>query len=103
MRSMTASGMEQNAIDVRGAGGKVDLVRDLLDKQLVDRRHEPMGRVDGVVLTFADGEQPSVASLESAIPIAAERAARLLGRSVRGVGRRCGLREGKPMEIAWEK
>ena len=61
---MTAE-MEKREIDVRVAGGDVDLVRDLLDKQLVDRRHEPMGRVDGVVLTFADGEQPRVTSLES--------------------------------------
>jgi hypothetical protein len=98
---MTA-GIEQHEIDVRsGAGGAVDLVRDLLDKQLVDRRHDPMGRVDGIVLTFADDQQPSVSSLESGLGVAAERVSRLLGRGVRAAGRRWGLREGKPMEIAW--
>jgi sporulation protein YlmC with PRC-barrel domain len=100
---MTAE-MEKHEVDVRGAssGGEVHLVRDLLDKQLVDRRHEPMGRVDGVVLTFADGEQPRVASLESGMGVGGERVSGLLGRCVRAAGRRWGLREGKPLEIAWE-
>jgi sporulation protein YlmC with PRC-barrel domain len=97
---MTAE-MEKHEIDVRGAGGEVDLVRDLLDKQLVDRQHNPMGRVDGVVLTFADGEQPCVASLESGLTVSSDRVSRLLGRFVRAAGRGWGLREGKSLEIAW--
>jgi sporulation protein YlmC with PRC-barrel domain len=39
------------------------LVAELLDKQLVDRRGEPCGKVDGIVLRIGDGP-PRVAALE---------------------------------------
>jgi sporulation protein YlmC with PRC-barrel domain len=100
---MTAE-VEKHEVDVRGGGvgSEVHLVRDLLDEQLFDRRHQPMGRVDGIVLAFADAEPPRVASLESGIAVASERVSRLIGRCVRAMGRRWGLREGKPLEIPWE-
>jgi hypothetical protein len=40
------------------------LVRDVLDNRLLDRRKRKMGRVDGVVLSVAPGEQPRVTHLE---------------------------------------
>lgn len=36
------------------------LVHDLLDKLVLDRRHAPVGRVDGVMLALRDGEPPRV-------------------------------------------
>jgi hypothetical protein len=41
----------------------MDLVRDVLDTQLIDRHGRQMGKVDGIVLEVADGEPPRVAFL----------------------------------------
>ena len=41
-----------------------DLVRDVLDKQLVDREKVQMGRVDGIVLELREGQPPRVAHFE---------------------------------------
>ena len=38
----------------------MDLVRDVLDKQLVDRSSDRLGKVDGLVVSFAAGEQARV-------------------------------------------
>ena len=52
----------------------LDLVRDLLDKQLLDREGRPFGKVDGIVLDVRPGEPPRVWALEVG---AATRLARL--------------------------
>jgi hypothetical protein len=59
----------------------MDLIRDCLDEQLLDRQKRPMGRVDGIILTLEPGRQPRVSHIElGAITIAdriGERAGRL--------------------------
>ena len=40
------------------------LVRDVLDKQLVDREGRPFGKVDGIVLEVRDDAAPRVIALE---------------------------------------
>jgi hypothetical protein len=52
----------------------LDLVRDVLDKQLLDREGRPFGKVDGIVLDVEDGQPPRVVALEVG---AATRVARL--------------------------
>jgi hypothetical protein len=42
----------------------LDLVRDVLDRQLLDREGRPFGKVDGIVLELRSGEPPRVAALE---------------------------------------
>jgi hypothetical protein len=42
----------------------MDLVRDCLDKPLLDRNHRPMGRVDGIVLELEPNRAPRVAYME---------------------------------------
>jgi hypothetical protein len=98
-----ASGMEASVIDVRGAGGGVHLVRDLLDKQLVDNRYDPVGRADGVILLVADGSQPRVTCIECGITVSTARLSRRLERWVRAAARRWGLRRGRPTRIPWSK
>jgi hypothetical protein len=46
------------------AGGGMDLVRDLLDVQLVDRNDCRIGRVDGVLLEIRDNQPPRVVAME---------------------------------------
>jgi hypothetical protein len=38
----------------------MDLFRDILDKQIIDHRQEPMGKVDGLVLELTDEGPPRV-------------------------------------------
>lgn len=42
----------------------MDLVRDVLDKQLLDRDGLRMGRVDGLVMQVAERSQPRVTHIE---------------------------------------
>jgi hypothetical protein len=95
--------MEQQAVDVRGAGGELHLVRDLLDKQLVDRNHDPMGRADGLIMGVAGDGPPRLLCIESGITVLARRLGRRLGRWTRAASRRWGLRRGRPMRIEWSK
>jgi hypothetical protein len=42
----------------------MDLVRDVLDKKLVDRENCEMGRVDGLVMEFGARTQPRITHIE---------------------------------------
>ena len=55
----------------------MDLVRDVLDELLRDRRGRKMGRVDGIVLELRDGEPPRVVALHSGLETLARREGRL--------------------------
>lgn len=52
---------------------KLDVIRDILDKQLIDRDGTSMGRADGVVLEIRDGEQPVVDHLQLGAIVLARR------------------------------
>jgi hypothetical protein len=45
-------------------GSRMDLVRDLLDAQLMDRNDCRIGRVDGVLLEIRDDRPPRVVAME---------------------------------------
>jgi hypothetical protein len=61
----------------------LDLVRDLLDASLVDRRHRRIGRVDGIILELRPGQPPRVAAMEVGALTLAHRLHPRLGRWVR--------------------
>jgi sporulation protein YlmC with PRC-barrel domain len=42
----------------------VNITRDILDQQVVDRRGQRMGKVDGVILEVREGAPPRVAAIE---------------------------------------
>ena len=52
---------------------EVDIVRDLLDKQLVDSDGAKMGRADGIVLDVNGDEQPRIDHLELGFVVLARR------------------------------
>jgi hypothetical protein len=99
---MSSAQMQSDTIDIRG-GEMFHLVRDVLDKQLVDHRHDPMGRVDGIVLKVPVDGPPRVTCIESGIVIAADRVSRRLGRWARAAARRWGLSGGRPVRIGWDR
>ena len=77
-------------------GDEMHLVRDVLDKQLVDHAgHDPMGMADGIVIEVRDVNQPPrVIAIESGFPVLARRVSPKLEPIVRWLGRRLGVRRG---------
>ena len=81
----------------------MDLVRDVLDKRLIDREDCEMGRVDGLVMQLGEHSQPRITHLEiggTALwtrlrPSVAGFAARL--------ARRWGPKRTTPVRIPWSR
>ena len=78
--------------------GRLDLVRDVLDKQVLDRYGREMGRVDGVVIETGGGVARVVA-IEIGAATLARRVASFLGRWASGCERALGIDVGRPLRI----
>ena len=79
------------------------LVRDVLDKQMVDRHGNRMGKVDGVVIRWADDGVPRVVYLEAGAVTMARRLGRRLGRWAAGLARRLGGQHTESYRIPWNR
>jgi sporulation protein YlmC with PRC-barrel domain len=77
----------------------VDVVRDLLDKRIVDRNGREIGRVDSIVLEVRDGAPPRIAALEIGPAVLAFRIHAILGRIVSAIEHAFGVDEGRPLRI----
>jgi sporulation protein YlmC with PRC-barrel domain len=77
------------------------LVRDVLDKQLVDRRGERAGKVDGVVLIFSPDGPPRVGYLEVGAVTLARRLGRRLGSWASRLAHRWGGAHTESYRIPW--
>jgi hypothetical protein len=77
----------------------VDLVRDLLDKAVVDRNGREMGRVDGVVLEPRAGAPPRFAAVLIGPAALGYRLHPRIGRVVDAIERRLGLGAARPVRI----
>jgi hypothetical protein len=82
---------------------EIELARDVLDKQMVDCDHEPLGRADSIVLVVDGSAPPRVARLECGAPSLARRIGRHPGKWVAALGRRFGVHGGKPVRVAFSK
>jgi hypothetical protein len=80
---------------------KLDLIRDMLDKQLVDRSGMKMGRADGVVIALRDGEQPVVDHLQLGAEVLAHRLGGPAVRFVKWMRRRFPVREEAVLVVRW--
>jgi sporulation protein YlmC with PRC-barrel domain len=78
------------------------LVRDLLDKNVVDRNGREMGRVDGIIVEAGGAESPRIAAIEIGISVAARRVRPFLGRWAAGFERALGVDEGRPLRVPFE-
>lgn len=81
----------------------MDLIRDVLDNQIVDRNQRQMGKVDGIVIECKDGEPPRVAYLEVGIPTLARRLHPRLQRWVIALQSKWGARQDQPFQIPFSK
>lgn len=82
---------------------RLDLARDVLDKQLVDREETRMGRVDGLVLELRDGEPPRVDSLEMGFVVLARRVHPRVEGWIEKLRRRFSVRKTARYRVAWTK
>jgi sporulation protein YlmC with PRC-barrel domain len=80
----------------------LDLIRDVLDKQMVDRHGRRCGKVDGLVLVIGAG-QPRVVGLQVGGGTLARRISVRLGRWAASWARRLGIRDGQPYRIPWSR
>jgi sporulation protein YlmC with PRC-barrel domain len=77
----------------------MDVVRDLLDKQIVDRNGRDMGRVDGIVLRVHEDAPPEVTAVEVGPAVLAYRVHPILGRWVAAFEHGFGIAAGRPLRI----
>ena len=78
------------------------IVRDVLDKRILDPNKCPLGRVDGIVIELPRGRQPRVVRLEIGGPILAARVAGWLVKPVEWLATHLGPRRRQAVPIAWK-
>jgi hypothetical protein len=80
-----------------------DLIRDLLDKQIVDKDETKMGRVDGIVLAVDGDAQPRVDHLELGFAVLARRVHPRLEQWLSALRQRWSVRRSARQTIPWSK
>ena len=82
---------------------RLDLARDVLDKQVVDREETKMGRVDGLVLELRDGQPPRVDSLDMGFVVLARRVHPRVEGWIEKLRRRFSVRKTARYRVPWSK
>jgi hypothetical protein len=81
----------------------MNLIRDCLDKQLVDRNDRSMGKCDGIVMTLQNGQQPEITHIEIGAVTLANRLHPRFGRWVASRVKRFGVTSHDPYRVPWSK
>ena len=79
----------------------MNLVRDVLDKELLDCEEEPMGRVDGLVMHAGKSSQPRVTHIEVGGAAPWERVHPVFGRLAQRLARLWGPKRREQVRIPW--
>ena len=80
---------------------EMDLVRDVLDKQVVDRDETKMGRVDGLLLEVRPSQPPRIAALEMGFAVLARRLHPRLEAWLERLRRRSPVRKTARYRVPW--
>jgi hypothetical protein len=80
----------------------MELIRDCLDKQLVDQNNSNMGKCDGIVMRIGNG-QPEITHIELGSVTRARRLHPRLGKWVADLVQRWGLAAHDPFRVPWSK
>jgi sporulation protein YlmC with PRC-barrel domain len=81
----------------------MDLVQDVLDKQIVDKNGVRMGRVDGLVAEMREGQLPRLVFIETGTVVMARRFGARAQRLMTALLVRLGAaRKTTPYRIAWK-
>ncbi len=81
----------------------MDLVRDVLDVQVIDRNGRAMGRVDGIALECRPGQPPRVEALLVGPSALGHRLSPRLGRWVAAIERASGIDKGRPARLSFQQ
>lgn len=81
----------------------MNIVRDLLDKQLIDAKRRNMGRIDGLAMELRAGEQPRITEILVGGTVLTRRLPGVAGRWSTAFLRRFGIRRGEPFTIPWSR
>jgi hypothetical protein len=76
------------------------IVREVLDAEVVDGQHNPLGKVDGVTLELRPRGRPRVAAIQIGAPVLARRLRRPLRTVIEWFARRW---HADTMTIPWSK
>ena len=87
------------ALETIGERWSLLIVRDLLDKAVVDRNGREMGRVDGIVLELRTNEPPRLSQVLIGASVLGARVNVAFGRWVHGVEHGVGLGDERPIQI----
>ncbi|MBB2793826.1 UNVERIFIED_ORG: sporulation protein YlmC with PRC-barrel domain [Rhizobium esperanzae] len=80
------------------------LIRDVLDKQMVDQEQNRIGKADGVVLSLSDGDPPRVAFIEMGSVTLSRRLGRWPHRFVLWLYRAAGIDDrAEVFRVPWAK
>lgn len=79
----------------------MNLVRDVLDQQVIDSKQRKAGKVDGIALEIRDDGPPRVAYLDIGTNVLARRLWPHLERWMQRFRRRLTGAEDKPFQIPW--
>jgi hypothetical protein len=79
----------------------MDLVRDVLDKALGDRRGQPIGRIDGIVMQIDGDAQPRIVAIEVGSVVQARRLGPRFGRWMERLAQRWGRMKPNPYRVEW--
>jgi hypothetical protein len=81
----------------------LNVVRDLLDKQMLDRNGCEMGRVDGLVFELPENGQPRLVRIEAGGTVLAARVGKWLVRPLRKLEHVWGPHRIIPVKISWKR
>ena len=81
----------------------MDIIRDVLDNQLVDRNQRKMGKVDGIVMELQDGQPPRLAYIEVGVTTLTKRLNPRLAGLVGAIAAKWGAKQSEPFRIPWSK
>ncbi|MDQ6652492.1 MAG: hypothetical protein M3Y84_07085 [Acidobacteriota bacterium] len=81
----------------------MNLVRDCLDTQVVDRNDCNMGKCDGIVMNTEGAGQPEITHIEIGTVTLARRVHPRFGRWVEALAKRWGVADRDPFRVPWSK
>lgn len=81
----------------------MDLIRDVLDNQIVDRNQRKMGKVDGIIVELRDRQPPKLTYLETGATTLAHRLYPRLANWVSSIEKKWGAKHNQPLRIPWAK
>jgi len=77
----------------------VDVVRDVLDKSVIDRNGREMGRVDGILIEQQPNQPAHLRAVLIGPAALGDRLHPAVGRLVRRIEKRLGVDEGRPVRV----